>query len=148
MSERSAAYSIKAFPGHTSHGLAWTIHKRHLMEMAMMAFPNPQDGMGVLVYLISKGKYVEFYCKRHGCSPDSGEISEISIPIYKRPKIPAVAEYDDSNKGFSKFKMAQEEWIRESSAVQDFRAKLLASLDEIALTAVGTPDQIFSALDL
>jgi hypothetical protein len=126
------------------------------MEMAMMAFPNPQDGMGVLAYLISKGKYEEFYRQRHGCGPDSGEELRTPIPVYKSPKIPAVGEYDDSTKGLSKFKMAQEEWSRESSAVQDFRAKLLASLDEIALSAIGTPDQrqtktlaeIFSALDV
>jgi len=74
MSERSSAYSINAFPGNTSHGLAWTSQKRHLMEMAMMAFPNPQDGMGVLAYLISKGKYEEFYRQRHGCGPDGVQI--------------------------------------------------------------------------
>ena len=150
MSDRTAAYHINTFPGNKSHGLAWTIQKRHLKEMAMIAFPNTQDGMGVLAYLIAKGKYEELYCQKHGLSPDEDGLPD--VPNYKFIPIPREEDFSDSKK----LKEAQANWIKETQAVQDFRAKLLASLDDIALNAVGTPDarqlktlaEIFESLDV
>ena len=156
MSDRYPAYSIKAFPGNKSHGLAWTVQKRHLHEMAMIAYPNPKDGMGLLAYLICKEKYEEFYRQKHGVRPDEPNQLPTAIPEYEFPTIPLKSDFKDSNKDRLALKRAQDDWSKEIGAVQEFRAKLLASLDEIALSAVGTPDhrqtktlaEIFSSLDL
>ena len=193
MSDVKAIYSINAFPGNKSHGLAWPAMKRHLIDAARACFQNTQDNLGVLAYLVNSASYSEIYFMYHGRlhsesqdsvispsltsilpqfsglnlslssspSPSSSSSSTISVIIPRDKKyiftsMPDQSKYNmQDSKSLAEYKFLLKAWQEESSAVETFRSKLIAALDEIALSALGDVNErmhmrlkeIFASLD-
>jgi hypothetical protein len=171
MSEAKTIFSINAFPGNKAHGLAWPAMKRHLIDVARSCFSNTQDNLGVVAYLVNEAKYSEIYFMYHGHAPppeddqlpQSSSSSQGAVAIgpkihkYTKPKMPVQANFDlKEKKERENYQFQTKNWQDESNAVQSFRSKLLAALDEVALSAIGTDDErvtmkledIYEALDL
>jgi hypothetical protein len=171
MSEIKHNFSINAFPGSKTHGLAWPAMKRHLIDVARGIYINTQDHLGIVAYLVNEAKYSEIHFMYHGRLPTSGtssptsSMSSLSIsastsPAVKKytfPKMPDQTNFDLTKKDvLNQYKFLMKNWQEEVNAVEIFRAKLLAALDEIALSALGTADErvnlqlreIYEGLDL
>ena len=78
MSEAKTNFTINAFPGSKTHGLAWPAMKRHLIDVARGIYINTQDHLGIVAYLVNEAKYSEIYFMYHGHLPTSGNSSPTS----------------------------------------------------------------------
>lgn len=171
MSEVKANFSINAFPGSKTHGLAWPAMRRHLVDVARGIYTNTQDNLGIVAYLVSDAKYSEIFFMYHGRSPlseeDSPLISSSSSMIsvdtapktkkYTFPKMPDQSTFNLKNKDqLTEYKFQMKNWQDEINAVEVFRARLLSALDEVALSSLGKADErvnlklkeIYEGLDL
>jgi hypothetical protein len=171
MYEMKNNFTINAFPGSKTHGLAWPAMNRHLIDVARGIYVNTQDHLGIVSYLVNEAKYSEIHFMDHGRPPTPGNQSPTSslsslslsastspaVKKYTFPRMPDQVDFDLSKKDeLTQYKFLMKNWQEETNAVENFRAKLLNAIDEIALSALGTADErvnlklreIYEGLDL
>lgn len=161
--------NLESFPGTKSHRLAWPSARRNYIAKAIIAFNNGTDHTGLLYYLLEYQEFTTLAFKIHPTYDESDGETEggkeaqfkdgfKTFSPSKRPNWDAYYSSDsDSNRTHdgATYKHYYDIWDKQETTLQKFTASFLDSLDEVALGAIGPPDQriimplrdMFHALD-